>query len=772
MKKALLFFTFFLTLLSSTIGQLSKSTADLSFILGEWMMKMTYNPDSDEPGVQEGTMCCGWVMDSTYIKCKYALERPSKKQALNDVYFNYNPLSKKFESMWMSSTWPVKVLLVGDMSNQNDTTILTTRAEFPIENNLTEHVRDVLTIENGSSRYIRKTYIRTSTETEWKYHSLEEAYRTSVEELANKDQISGKTWQALGPEFTTTIRETSQIYISSHLASEYELDKSIIQSFLRYTLSYTQDQLSVDKVMYRYPHYNRVEIEKDIQLLANAGIIKKSDSLFTTTTTGNQILSSYWDLRRRQIHYYDYLSDDQLQTLYTVMNKVITKARNLDNSYPNQSIQSRFLSRPRSFEDEHLAIKVSELLKEYTAFINDVSHYKYGIFPAQSFDERRSNLKLSPLAKELMSATRNGRNYDLNRCYNQSNWRQGQSGCDAAVDELIANELVSKKNEFIQQTSSATRLSEAVEAFADKRRYLAWKDVTISEYLEFKKILDWILNNPVESFVPYPERHRRLVQSIGFSPDQDTLYFALPQREYLEGQGREVKPESPRLAIYYATRTAESWGEPQPIDFGDFDGYNAYEPTLSSDGQLMIFNSHRQLDGSPVEDRGPNNLWYSEKRNGKWRKPKYLNNINSKEFTESYATLTRDGNLFYVQESKLDGASAFTIMSTRFDGEKTKKGKPIGLGYGIADPWVAPDGSYIIYTKYDPDDWVNTCDLYYSLRDGKEWTKPKLMPKINGKRSDYAVAISPDEQWFYYRRRGRFLKFPFQPLLEEMRGDK
>ena len=185
----------------------------------------------------------------------------------------------------------------------------------------------------------------------------------------------------------------------------------------------------------------------------------------------------------------------------------------------------------------------------------------------------------------------------------------------------------------------------------------------------------------------------------------------------------------------------------------------------------MIFNSNRQLDDSPVEDRGPNNLWYSEKKNGIWQEPKYLVNVNSKALGESYATITADGELFYVQESRVDGEMVVTIVSTQFEGENTRKGTPIGLGNAIADPWVAPDGSYIIYTKFDPDDWVNTCDLHYSFRDGDGWTAPKRMPEINGKRSDYAVAITPDEQWFYYRRRGRFLKFPFQPLLEQMKAE-
>lgn len=770
MKYLLLLGLLFFNLQSSLCQE--NSTGDLAFLNGEWTLTMTFNPESESPRRLDGVMTCRWVMDSTFLKCEYVQKRPGKKNALNDVYFNYNHIEDKYESIWMSSTWPVKVLLIGDLDQKGEFIKLGTQANFPIGNGITEYVRDTLVMKKGSDNYVRKTYIKTSEETEWKYHSIEEAERTSVEILANKDQISGTTWRALGPGLTSTISETSQIYISDRLGVQYELDKSVIQKLLRYTLSYTQDQLSADKVIYRYPHFNRDSVENDIQKLASKGLIEKVDSIFKTTSAGDQILKSYWNLRRQQVQYYDYLNDKDLQTLHTVINKVVTKARNLGGTYPNESIQARFLSRSKTFEDEHVAIKVSELLREYTAYINDISHNKYQELPKQTSDKRWKKLELSAMASELMSATRNNRSYDVNRCYNQSYWRQGQRNCDEAINELIDAGLVFKENEIIKQTYLGAELSKAAEDFADQRRYRAWSDVSIAEYKRFVEILNWILDNPVESFVPYPERPRRLIQSIGFSPNEDTMYFALPHREYLESQGKDVNDKTPRLAIYFAAKTGEGWGDPQPIDFGDFDGYNAYEPTISSDGQTMIFNSPRLADGSPVKDRDPNNLWFSEKKNGKWQQPKYFQNINSKELEESYSTLTEDGELIYLQQSKIDDKVDFTLVSTQFKGEKTKKGKPIGLGYSIGDPWIARDGSYIIFTKFDNDDWVNTCDLYYSFRDGKNWTEPLKMPKINGKRSDYAVAISPDEKWLYYRRRGRFLRFPFEPILEKMKETK
>ena len=124
---------------------------------------------------------------------------PERWLRLNDVYFNYNALAEKYESLWFSSTWPVKVLLSGDVQEKSDSIFLETFAEFPIEDGLTEYVRDVLIMKKGTDSFSRKTYIRTSNDTDWKYHSLEKANRTSVEALANSYQISGKTWRALGP---------------------------------------------------------------------------------------------------------------------------------------------------------------------------------------------------------------------------------------------------------------------------------------------------------------------------------------------------------------------------------------------------------------------------------------------------------------------------------------------------------------------------------------------------------------------------------------------
>jgi len=268
---------------------------------------------------------------------------------------------------------------------------------------------------------------------------------------------------------------------------------------------------------------------------------------------------------------------------------------------------------------------------------------------------------------------------------------------------------------------------------------------------------------------PYPERHKRLVQSIGFSPDGTVLYFCLMHREYLQAMGEKVDDKTPLLAIYQAQKTEEGWGNPQLLSFsGDF---KDYEPTLSPDGKYLFFNSQRLVDGVPVGKL--NNIWYSELKENGWSEARYLSEVNTIEFEESYPTITADGKLYFVAGREENGKLNYGLYSTQFIDGNTDgfiKELLINDSIGSGDPWVSPDGTYIIFTKFDDSiGWSESCDLYYSiqLRDG--WSKPQPLTELNSEGPDYAVAISPDEEWIYYRKNSQFIRLPFQSILKQMK---
>ena len=160
----------------------TRSTQDLDFLLGEWEVTRIYSPDTDKERSMKGRLVCKESLDGKFINCRYEMERPGKIRGVDEVYFNYNQIYELYESMWLSSTWPIKVLMQGTLNQGDENIILETEAEFLIENDVMEYVKGKLIIgAEGDARnsFKRKTHIRTSKDEAgyWFHHMTETAER-------------------------------------------------------------------------------------------------------------------------------------------------------------------------------------------------------------------------------------------------------------------------------------------------------------------------------------------------------------------------------------------------------------------------------------------------------------------------------------------------------------------------------------------------------------------------------------------------------------------
>lgn len=171
--KQLLSLLLFLPL--SLFSQEAKSNQErLSFLVGTWEIERTYSPGS-APRKLEGILTCKLTLDSTYIECLYEIDRPQKKRGLDQVFFNYNPIYEKYESLWLSSTWPIKVTMQGE--HQHNSFLF--EAQFPIQEGIMEYVKSEWTLELNQAipAFSRKTHIRTSRDgpNDWFHHMDENA---------------------------------------------------------------------------------------------------------------------------------------------------------------------------------------------------------------------------------------------------------------------------------------------------------------------------------------------------------------------------------------------------------------------------------------------------------------------------------------------------------------------------------------------------------------------------------------------------------------------
>jgi hypothetical protein len=275
--------------------------------------------------------------------------------------------------------------------------------------------------------------------------------------------------------------------------------------------------------------------------------------------------------------------------------------------------------------------------------------------------------------------------------------------------------------------------------------------------------------NPADDFRPFEAKAYRLVNSIAFSGDDRTMYFALLYREVLAHRGQPDSAAA-ELGLFVSRREEDRWSEPELLPFSG--KHSDYEPALAADGSLILFNSKRPYPDARIPTR--NDLWMVERRGGSWGEPRPLGGINSFELEESYPTIDRDRRLVYVRGPTREGGDDFDLYETRLDsrgGVDSPRRLPFSREqFGEGDPQLANDGSFLIFTRWDHRiGWQQTCDLYLSFRSGEGWTEPVPLTLINTTGPDYGAALSSDGAWLYYRAGGRFLRRALAPIIESAR---
>ena len=65
---------------------------------------------------------------------------------------------------------------------------------------------------------------------------------------ADEEEMSVRTWRALGPTLNASVRKSSTVNILPLLSEEYKISENTIRRFLIYTLNYTRNELE-------WPHW-------------------------------------------------------------------------------------------------------------------------------------------------------------------------------------------------------------------------------------------------------------------------------------------------------------------------------------------------------------------------------------------------------------------------------------------------------------------------------------------------------------------------------------
>jgi Tol biopolymer transport system component len=205
--------------------------------------------------------------------------------------------------------------------------------------------------------------------------------------------------------------------------------------------------------------------------------------------------------------------------------------------------------------------------------------------------------------------------------------------------------------------------------------------------------------------------------------------------------------------ILLVSRENDHWGEPRVAPFSG--RYDDWEPVFSPSGHRLYFVSTRPATtpGGLPDDR---NLWYVERTDAGWGEPVDVGPpVNAPDLPEGYASVTRDGVLYFFRYS--DEAENLTEIY-RSDCRDDRCSEPVEVGSAINtpfhdwDPFIAPDESYLIFSSPGRPDSLGRADLYISFQSpAGTWTDAVNMgPEVNGPGTEICPFVSADGKYLFF----------------------
>ncbi len=187
------------------------------------------------------------------------------------------------------------------------------------------------------------------------------------------------------------------------------------------------------------------------------------------------------------------------------------------------------------------------------------------------------------------------------------------------------------------------------------------------------------------------------VADVALSPDDKRLYFC--------SEKPELWDSAEGFDIWYVERTDNGWSEPVNAGKNINSDKGETQPSFTSDGS-MYFPSNRKGSNDSVD------LYYARYTNGKFAKAVPMSsNINSK-YNEGNSFIAPDGSFIifarWDMPKKVDGGKAAYISFKRADGSWTKPVNSLStLGLYGSLAAVTPDNKYLLFSSYKGIHWVD-----------------------------------------------------------------
>ncbi len=237
-----------------------------------------------------------------------------------------------------------------------------------------------------------------------------------------------------------------------------------------------------------------------------------------------------------------------------------------------------------------------------------------------------------------------------------------------------------------------------------------------------------VLTGPYLGQAPPGDTPVRFAPGI-VSPDHSTISVSTDGKEIYWNSGSNIM----------MTRVIDGrWTQPEVASFSGKGNLNFYDdvPFVSPDNKRLFFMSMRPIGSSIVTKE---NIWYMDRTPTGWSEPKPVSEEINAMGLHWQISVSNNGTLYFKGRS----VEANTIFCSRWVNGKFEK--PEKLGIDGQSPFIAPDESYIIFTKLADNRIAIPC-ISFRSKDGT-WQEPIQLDTYIG--NGVCCIVSPDGKYIF-----------------------
>lgn len=200
--------------------------------------------------------------------------------------------------------------------------------------------------------------------------------------------------------------------------------------------------------------------------------------------------------------------------------------------------------------------------------------------------------------------------------------------------------------------------------------------------------------------------------------------------------------------ILYSKMKEGKWTKPEWVNFGINE--RILDPVFSVDGNKIYFLSFKpDADGKNKRER----IWFVNRTLQGWSEPKLIDKAVYDHPTHWTFSIAKNGNIYFTSECN-EAKGEQDIYVAQFDGEKYLP--PLNLGPAVNSddrdfcPFIAPDESYLIFTRFNKNTGKGDLFISYKNHTG-EWAKAiSLGTTINSTAFENSPYVTPDGKYLFF----------------------